>query len=293
MTHPHHLVEHPAGPLPPRVAIPLLELITRESLDEDYQHVAERRSGDAAPASRTRSVLTIAAVLVFGLLVTVAAVQTSRNASVDNESKDQLIARIGQRRAAVAGLQREMAKLRAEDNTADAAYGLLGRELGAATTARRALQASAGWAAVRGAGVRVTIDDAPGGGQEGEVRDSDLAGLVNGLWRAGATAIAVDGQRVTALSALRNTGTVVRMNDVSLSPPYTILALGDTRTLQARFAQTTSGVRLRDLTRQFGMPFTMQNEQSLLIPAAPSSMMSLRHARTGVAHKPKNRKERP
>lgn len=55
MSHPHHVVEHPAGPLPPRVAIPLLELITRESLDEDYQHVAERRSGDAAPATRTRS----------------------------------------------------------------------------------------------------------------------------------------------------------------------------------------------------------------------------------------------
>jgi uncharacterized protein YlxW (UPF0749 family) len=294
MSHPHHVAEHPPGPLPARVAIPLLDLITRESLDEDYQHVAERRSGEAAPASRTRSVLTVAAVLVFGLLVTIAAVQTSRNAPVDSEGKDQLIARIGQRRAAVARLQNQIAALRAANTKSDATYGLLGRELSAANTTRQALLANAGWAAVTGAGVRVMISDAPNGGEDGQVRASDLAGLVNGLWRAGATAIAINGQRVTALSALHNTGTVVRMNDNrAMSSPYIVLALGDTRTLQARFAQTTSGARLRDLTRQFGMGFAMQNEKTLVAPAAPSSMMELRHARAGHAQEPKSEKETP
>ena len=39
-----------------------------------------------------------------------------------------------------------------------------------------------------------------------EVRDEDLATLVDGLWQAGAEAIAINGIRLTALSGIRNTG---------------------------------------------------------------------------------------
>lgn len=293
-----------------RAAVPLLELITRQSLDEDYQHVAERRRREQAAAAATRqqsgspevgsrptgrplsrSGLTIAVVLVFGLLVAVAAVQTSRNASVDNASKDQLISRINTRHAAVASLQKQIAALRASTTREETAYGDLGRSLDAATSTQDALSAATGWASVRGAGVRATLDDAPSGGTSGQVRDSDLAGLVNGLWQAGATAISVNGQRVTPLSALRNTATVVRINDTSLSPPYTVLALGDTKMMQAKFAQTVSGIRLRNLTNQYGMPFSMQNESNLMLPAAPSSMLVLRHARAD--HGPVDDKEKP
>lgn len=278
-------------------AIPLLDLITRQSLDEDYQHVAERRRFEGRPGvgspstSRPRSVLTIAAVALFGLLVALAAVQTSRNAPVDTASKDQLIQRINARRAAVAALQKEIGALRATTTRQEAQYGALGRDLDAVTATQRKLAASAGWASVSGAGVRARINDAPGGTSAGQVRDSDLAGLVNGLWQAGASAVSVNGQRVTALSALRNSGSVVRINDISLSPPYTVLALGDTRTLQAGFAQSTSGIRLRDITRQFGMTFSMENEKHLTVPAAPSAMLMLRHARADRG--PLKEKEKP
>lgn len=271
-------------------AMPLLDLITRQSLDEDYQHVAERRQDLPAPTGRARLRLTVVVVLVFGLLVTVAAVQTSRNASIDSASKDQLISRINTRRAAVAGLQQRIAEVRAENAKAGATYADLGQRLHTVTGSQAALLASTGWGEVSGDGVRVRIDDAPGGGTDGQVRDSDLAGLVNGLWQAGATAVSVNGQRVTALSALRNSGTVIRINDFSLSPPYTVLALGDTATLQAKFAESTSGLRLRNLTRQYGMAFSMHNVQGLTVPAAAASMLVLRHAsRLG----PKTEKEMP
>jgi hypothetical protein len=54
--------------------------------------------------------------------------------------------------------------------------------------------------------------------------------------------------------------------------------LGDTKTLQSRFVTTTSGMRLLNLTSQFGMPFTRHNEDNLTVPAAPMSMLTLRHA---------------
>ena len=272
-------------------AVPLLDLITRQSMDEDYRHVAAQRAAqraahggdesDVQASTRpSRSVTTIAAVLLFGLLVAVAAVQTSRNSAVETESRDQLIDRITVRRDKVAQLQKHIAEVRASNTAAETAYAELGRTLSTLNATRRTLGARAGWSEVRGDGVRVRLDDAPTSGTGGEVRDSDLAGLVNGLWQAGATAISVNGQRVTPVSALRNSGSVVRINDVSLSPPYTVLAIGDTDTLQARFAQSTSGIRLQSLTRQLGMPYDMQNAQDLTVAAAPASMLTLRHAST-------------
>lgn len=269
------------APLPARVRTPLLELITQESLDEDYRHVANRRHALGRPVSRSssgRTGLTVVAVILFGLLVGIAAVQTSRTAPIRSASNAQLIARISERRAAVATLQRTIAQLRQENTAGDAAYAALGTAVSRATATQQSLLKETGWGKARGPGVQIRIDDAPNGGSSGQVRDSDLAGLVNGLWQAGATAIAVNGQRVTALSSLRNTASAVRINDVSLSPPYTVVALGDTKTLQSRFVATTSGIRLLNLTSQFGMPFSRHNEDNLTVPAAPMSMLTLRHA---------------
>src|SRR3954452_23983838 len=90
------------APLPRHVTEPLLTLITQRSLDADYEHVARRRAAgqtqsDSQP-HRTVPRHTAAAVLVvFGLLVTVAAVQTSRNASADQSSRASLIGQINLR----------------------------------------------------------------------------------------------------------------------------------------------------------------------------------------------------
>jgi uncharacterized protein YlxW (UPF0749 family) len=267
--------------LPARVRTPLLELITQESLDEDYRHVASRRHAvgrPVTPSSRGRTALTAVAVILFGLLVSIAAVQTSRTAPIRSASNEQLIARINDRRAEVAGQQKTIAQLRQANTAGDAAYSALGQSVSRATSTQQSLLRETGWGERHGSGVRVQIDDAPNGGSSGQVRASDLAGLINGLWQAGATAIAVNGERVTALSGLHNAGSVVGINGVSLSPPYTVVALGDTKTLQSRFVASTSGIRLLNLASQFGMPLSRHNEGNLTVPAAPMAMLTLRHA---------------
>ena len=87
--------------------MPLLSLITQRSLDADYEHVAARkRANGEDPAERRVTLRTAAIVLLaFGLLVTVAAVQTSRNASDDEASRASLIDQINLRRQSVADLQ--------------------------------------------------------------------------------------------------------------------------------------------------------------------------------------------
>jgi uncharacterized protein YlxW (UPF0749 family) len=80
---------------------------------------------------------------------------------------------------------------------------------------------------------------------------------------------------------------VIRINGVSLSPPYTVLAVGDTRTLQADFAETTTGAEFQALTDQLGMPLTMENRDSVSLPAASPGMMTLHRARSDTSKQQK------
>ncbi len=59
--------------LPPQVTTPLLTLITQQSLDEDYLHAAERRVRSGEPPRQGSHRLAAAAVVLFGLLVGIAA----------------------------------------------------------------------------------------------------------------------------------------------------------------------------------------------------------------------------
>ena len=278
-----------ARDLPARVTTPLLTLITQQSLDEDYQHVAEQRRSGARPAGERagRSVRTMIAILLFGALLAVAAVQTARNAHVTSAGREQLISRIDARRADLTAIQDRSVRLRTDNASAEERYDAAGRRLQSLFDARDAQMVTTGFDAMTGAGVRVVVDDAPGGDQDGQVRDKDLRLLVNGLWRAGATGISVNGERVTALSALRNSGDVIRINGVSLSPPYTVLAVGDNRTLQADFAESTSGAQFEAVTGQFGMPVTTENRDKVRLPSAPTGMMTLHKAKAGSSKEPK------
>ncbi|MEV7429398.1 DUF881 domain-containing protein [Nocardioides sp. NPDC092400] len=268
----HAVADHP---VPERVRLPLLTLITQQSLDEDYLHAAERRaiaardSDEPRPPVRSRPHRTAALVVaLFGVLATTAFVQTSRNEDVDAASRATLVRRVSAERERVAdlqdrivGLRERNADLEGQVTAAQATYQtVLGR-------LRRA-QTRTGYVAVSGPGVVLTLFDGPADVLNSEVRDGDLRIAVNGLWRLGAEAIAINGQRLTALSAIRLSGLVVRVNKTSLSPPYRIEAIGDRLTLQSRFQESPEGAALRDLESDFGITFAMDNEESLELPAA-------------------------
>jgi hypothetical protein len=101
---------HDPPALPEHVTVPLLSLITQRSLDADYEHVAARRraSGQGARAHPVPRRTAAVVLLVFGLLVTVAAVQTSRNASASEAGRASLIDQVNVRRQAVDDLQRTL-----------------------------------------------------------------------------------------------------------------------------------------------------------------------------------------
>ena len=279
--------------LPPRVTLPLLDLIQQQALDEDYLQAAERDPGGSQPATRHPRRVAAVAIAIFGIMASTAAVQTQRNASVDDEGRASLIARIDEQRAHTARLQDRIAGLRDANAARERSVLQLSSDEQALNTPLQRQRVRTGFVAVRGPGVSVLVNDEPTGDPDGVVQDEDLALLVDGLWTAGAEAVAVNGQRLTALSAIRTSGIAIEVNGVGIAPPYSVEAIGDNRPLQANFFDTSSGLAFNDLSRRYGFEFSMQNEDELTLPAGPPGFMILRFAEQGTAadQNPPNTKE--
>jgi len=281
------------APMPDRVTMPLLALVTREAVDEDYVHAARRRAAKGAPPPSQRTRLRGVAVVtaLFGLLIALAAVQTARNADVREASRDALINRISERQQEMASLRERIESLRRQNDDLQSTSSRIQGQLAEATVQLRALQISTGFVAVRGPGLRITVSDNPDGSSDGRVRASDLRLLVNGLWRAGAEAIAINGRRLSAISAIVNSNISVQVNRSPLTPPYVVSAIGDD-TLATQLQASTSGAEFQALADQFGFVVDRQNENELVLPAAPDTQLQLRYAGQGSGS-PDNQEDLP
>jgi uncharacterized protein YlxW (UPF0749 family) len=254
--------------------MPLLDLVTRQSLDQEYAHVARRRAAQGEPSRRgPGGLVPLAALALLGLLVATAAVQENRSAPVDATSRAQLIDQVDGRRESLARVQDRIGEQRAKIDTAERESTDLTTRLEAVQTRLTRLGARTGYGAVRGPGVRIEVNDSPSGIPEEAVRDSDLADLVNALWSVQAEAIAINGQRLTVLTGIRNVDVAIHLNGKPLSPPYVIEAIGDPRTLQADLVNSPRGQHFFALADALGLEYDMGNQKSMLLPAAPLSVL--------------------
>jgi uncharacterized protein YlxW (UPF0749 family) len=262
---------------PPQVTMGLLDYLSTHTYDEDYETVAERRSclgeshGQEAPSRAwSRGAVGALVLAAFGLLLVVAGTQTSREALALSDERKDLISQINDQTAALHRDQQRVQALQAgnrhsaqEGQVEEARYLQLRAQV-------RRLSVLAGTSRVHGPGVAVVVDDAPNAGanDRAKVLDSDLQRLVNGLWQAGAEAIAINGQRLTSLSSIRKAGSAITVNYHSLDRPYRVLAIGDPDTLPARFAETDGGQAWFDLHQQVGLRFAIHTRQALELPRA-------------------------
>ena len=273
----------PGGPetrpeLPEHVTTPLLALITARSLDEDYAHVAQRRRAAGGPGTSPRRVTgaTLAAVAAFGLLIAVAAVQTSRDAEVEELSRAALIAQIESKRAQLGDVQARVAELSSANQELSTRVGSLSRQQEDMRALVERLEVRTGFTAVHGEGIRITLDNGPGVDVNSEIRDEDLATLVDALWQAGAEAIAVNDERIHVLGGIRNTSRAIHVNGNPMRAPYVVSAIGDNATLQARLQETSQGQTFLTLANTFGFRYEVDNVDDVRLPAA--TLRPLRHA---------------
>lgn len=266
-----------------RMRTPLLALITAEALERDYQMVAQRRlEQGGAPQGSARipgRVGVVAVVAIFGVLLTVAAVQTNANADIESASRASLIDRIEARREAVQDLNRTLSNLRESNADAETRLLELGNQVNDVEGDAADLGAVTGFTPVVGEGIRIELDNAAYADPDTEhIRDSDLALLVNALWSAGAEAIAINGQRISPRTAIRNSGTAIEVNSMGIAPPYVVQAIGNNDTLPARLLETTSGAGFAVLAADYGWSQVMDNVDEMRLSAAPIRLRQLRSA---------------
>lgn len=86
----------------------------------------------------------------------------------------------------------------------------------------------AGLVSVKGKGIIVTLND----NDYVQVEDIDILNIVNELRASGAQAIAVNDERIVAMSEIRAAGRYIMVNGKQLIPPYIIKAISDPANLE-------------------------------------------------------------
>ena len=253
----------------------LLVDIATQALDPGYAAAAARRgSPGTAGDRRARPWLAVVGVLVATLLVVIAAVQAHRRAPSAARAHDTLVAQVHAGSHRVDALQARLNLLRAE--TTDLRDAALTSTAAGKRLAGRldAEEIAAGAAAMTGPGLRVTLDDSADG--RNRVLDRDLQATVNALWAAGAEAVAVDGQRVTGQTAIRQAGDAILVNFEPVEAPYDVAAIGDPVSLETRFGSSRTAARLRAYIQLYGLRFDYARAATVTLPPAPG--LALRYA---------------
>ncbi len=268
-------------PARPDASMSLLNNVMDHSLDDGYAEASARRRADgSAGLPRTlKSKLGLAAGLVVAaLVVTLGAAEARISAPVVAKEREELIDRIDAETRAADTLESDVEELRSDVSERQRkALEQHGGDQG------QLVALLAGATPVEGPGVKLIVDDAKdtdqgGGGPRestgfadtGRVRDRDMQRVVNGLWESGAEAIAINGQRLTALSAIRAAGDAILVDNRPLVPPYTVLAVGDGKKLVTAFQDSADGQYLQALKESFDIRTSISDQAQVRLPAAPS-----------------------
>lgn len=259
------------------------DLLARIVRAEDDEYALAAARPERTPPGRSSLLLFGAVIAVGAVLVTVSALTTRAAQPQDAADREALVQSIEAEQAQVARVSARVDTLGARLDALRGQSAELATSIADTESLLARVGAAVGAEAVEGPGVRVSVDNAVSGSDEGTILDTDLQLLVNGLWQAGAEAIAINGQRLTTLTAIRTAGQAITVNFRSLSPPYVVTAIGDPDVLPANLLDTAAGQAFTDLAANFGIGFAVETRDDLQLPAG--SRLVLRQA-TGITTGP-------
>ncbi len=133
------------------------------------------------------------------------------------------------------------------------------------------MRARMGLVAAEGPGLVVTLDDSseeesPSGNlNDLVIHSQDVQAVANGLWAAGAEALAVNGQRVVPTSAMLCVGNTLLVNGTVHSPPFRFTAIGVD--LESAFVGDPLVERFADDADRFKLGFKVERKDRVTVPA--------------------------
>lgn len=258
----------------------LLNEVIRKPLDPGYRLAAERRALDGSrPTTPVRKSLVLLSAMVLGLGTTAAAMSLRAPQPSVQAARLLLEEQIRDRTADVELLREHAQTLNADIDQLHATA--LAADNSPLVEQLEVDSVASGATAVTGPGLRITLSDVvPAAGAaedpEGRVLDRDLQLIVNGLWQAGAEAVSVNDQRLTATTSIRSAGSAILIDLVPIIGPYDIEAVGDPQGLQTALARSSAGEYMMSLRNSVGIGVETSSQPALELPS--STRVALRAA---------------
>jgi uncharacterized protein YlxW (UPF0749 family) len=175
----------------------------------------------------------------------------------------------------VEALKQRVADLNEEVNELTERLG--DRDVRRIQTEIKKMRDPAGLVPRRGEGVRVMLSDAPPEVIESSTRDinllvvhqQDIQAVVNAMWKGGATAVTIQGQRIVTTTGIKCEGNAVQLEGVPYSQPYVIEAVGEQEELLEAIENDryVSVYRSQAEISDIAVGWSLEREDDLTAPA--------------------------
>ncbi|WP_158604520.1 DUF881 domain-containing protein [Nocardioides mangrovicus] len=217
--------------------------------------------------------LAVVAFVAAGALFVTSSIDSKGGDLRSNSVTDLGTLVLGQRRDTDAAQQR-VAQLNREVDSLSRA--VTGKQVQALQAKAEALQAPAGLDPMSGAGVEVTLTDAPEDVTDKAiakghpaldtlvVHQQDLQAVVNALWLGGARGISIMDQRIISTTGIKCAGPTVILHGVPYSPPYVIKAVGDPTALLSALDDSDYIDSYRTVADAYGLGYDVETTRVAL-----------------------------
>lgn len=201
--------------------------------DPDHRLAPVSGDGDPAPA-RARRAWQVGTPVMFLLCGALFAISAEHSDGTDLRTGrfTDLASVVAAERAETNQLTEQAAELNQEVDTLSAGLGV--RAVSRYQSEIEDIVDPAGLTPKSGSAVQVTLTDAPLDLQEDQSRNpndlvvhqQDIQAVVNAMWRGGAVAVTVQGQRLVSTTGIKCEGNSVTLHGVPYSPPYVVVGIG-------------------------------------------------------------------
>jgi uncharacterized protein YlxW (UPF0749 family) len=250
--------------------------------------------------SRLRGRWTRAQLSAWGALVPVVALaagllfatsgRTAQGTDLRAGEVTELSELIDQRGEVIARQNEQLAELQAEVDRLTQRAASRNSDVAAAQDAGNAGALAAALEPVTGAGLEITLDDAPmrpdgslpvdARADDLVIHQSDVQAVVNAVWAAGAEGVAVMDQRLISTSAVRCVGNTLLLQGRTYSPPFVITAVADASAVRAKLAASPQVGVFQQAVEAFGLTFDIRERPSVTLPAY-DGLLDLEYAAAG------------
>jgi len=251
-------------------------VVVSEQTPRPADQAADRNVHEAR-SQRVRGSIAVGLVFVLAGLLFVTNIRSQNQAGARGPSDlaELILAeseRVEERQASVDELRVVVEELTQNQADAEVVYD---------RDAAERLALAAGVVEMAGPGVAVELSDAPAEALRNDrnlrpddlvVHQQDLQSVVNALWAGGAEAMTIQGQRISANSAVRCVGNTLMLHGRLYSPPYRIEAIGPQKAMTASL-ENDPGVQLYwQYVDIVGLGWVLENLDSIEVPAYDSSI---------------------